>query len=239
MRQQFNFGGASRELITRTARALLFESKAAEVKTRNLTFIRAPIYQLQEISRTMNLFAIARTGAKFLPILIFLSVFLVNYVSAQKRFTRQQFSRLGLLERAAFFEETILQTAQAEGVDPNLLWTIAYNETRFRPWLTSPKNARGLMQFIPSTAARFDLSDPYEPTQAIAAAARYVKYLRGFSAAGLIRFWRLTTLAKALLQLSWAGEPFKPGAKRLTPPGEGASAAFRLTARQSAMSDVD
>jgi hypothetical protein len=49
----------------------------------------------------------------------------------------------------------------AEGVDPNVLWTIAYNETRFRPWLTSPKNAKGMMQFIPATAVRFDLSDPY------------------------------------------------------------------------------
>lgn len=125
----------------------------------------------------MNLFAIARVGAGLLPILIFFSFFSAGYASAQERFTRQQFSRLSVLERATFFEKTILQVSDAEGVDPNLLWTIAYNETRFRPWLTSPKNARGLMQFIPSTAARFDLSDPYEPTQAIAAAARYVKYL--------------------------------------------------------------
>lgn len=125
----------------------------------------------------MNLFAIARVGAGLLPILIFFSFFSAGYASAQERFTRQQFSRLSVLERAAFFEKTILQVSDAEGVDPNLLWTIAYNETRFRPWLTSPKNASGLMQFIPSTAARFDLSDPFEPTQAIAAAARYVKYL--------------------------------------------------------------
>ncbi|MGI8544125.1 MAG: lytic transglycosylase domain-containing protein, partial [Aridibacter sp.] len=44
-------------------------------------------------------------------------------------------------------------------------------------WLTSPKNARGLMQFIPATAARFDLENPYQPIPAIHAAARYVKYL--------------------------------------------------------------
>lgn len=100
-------------------------------------------------------------------------------VSAQTVMTRQQFSRLGVLARASAFEREILKAANDEGVDPNVLWAIAYNETRFRPWLTSPKNARGLMQFIPSTAARFDLTDPYEPMRAIRAAAKYVKYLSG------------------------------------------------------------
>lgn len=97
--------------------------------------------------------------------------------NAQTVLTRQQFSRLNVLSRAAFFESEILKTAHDEGVDPNVLWTIAYNETRFRPWLQSPKNARGMMQFIPSTAARFDLSDPYQPIPAIRAAAKYVRYL--------------------------------------------------------------
>ncbi len=98
-------------------------------------------------------------------------------IKAQTVLTRQQFSRLNVLARAAYFEREILKASDAEGVDPNILWTIAYNETRFRPWLTSPKNACGMMQFIPSTAARFDLSDPYEAAPAILAAAKYVKYL--------------------------------------------------------------
>ena len=33
------------------------------------------------------------------------------------------------------------------------------------------------MQFIPGTAARFDLRNPHDPTAAIRAAARYVRYL--------------------------------------------------------------
>ncbi|KXJ97989.1 MAG: lytic transglycosylase, catalytic [Acidobacteria bacterium OLB17] len=84
---------------------------------------------------------------------------------------------MDVLSRAALFERTIADAAQKEGVDPLILWTIAYNETRFRPWLTSPKNAQGLMQFIPATAARFGLADPYEPNASIRAAARYVKHL--------------------------------------------------------------
>ncbi|MBK7510682.1 MAG: transglycosylase SLT domain-containing protein [Chloracidobacterium sp.] len=69
------------------------------------------------------------------------------------------------------------KAARSEGVDPLILWTIAYNETRFRPWLTSPKNAQGLMQFMPATAARFGLANPYEPSSSLLAAAKYVKYL--------------------------------------------------------------
>lgn len=93
--------------------------------------------------------------------------------------SRTALSRMDVVSRAALFEQTIVEASRTQGVDPKILWTIAYNETRFRPWLRSPKNARGLMQFIPATATRFGLSDPYEPSASIRAAARYVKYLSG------------------------------------------------------------
>lgn len=107
----------------------------------------------------------------------FLIFCLVGNATAQASLTKAQFARLNVLNRAAYFEREILNAALSEGVDPNLLWTIAYLETRFRPWLTSPKDARGMMQFIPSTAERFNLTNPYEPVPAIRAAARYVKLL--------------------------------------------------------------
>ncbi len=91
--------------------------------------------------------------------------------------TRAQFSRFSVVERAKFFEPTISRIALEEAVDPYLLWTIAYNETRFRPWLASPAGAEGLMQFIPATASRFNLFNPYQPEPAIRAAARYVRFL--------------------------------------------------------------
>ena len=91
--------------------------------------------------------------------------------------TRREFSRFSVLERARFFEPTISRIASEERVDPYLLWTIAYNETRFRPWLSSPAGAQGLMQFIPATALRFNLFNPYQPEPAIRAAARYVRFL--------------------------------------------------------------
>lgn len=94
-------------------------------------------------------------------------------------FTRTALARMDVFSRASLFERTMAEAARREGVDPLILWTIAYNETRFRPWLTSPRRAKGLMQFIPATAARFGLADPYEPNASIDAAARYVKYLSG------------------------------------------------------------
>ncbi|QYU67516.1 lytic transglycosylase domain-containing protein [Leptolyngbya sp. 15MV] len=102
-------------------------------------------------------------------------------ISSQSRstYTRTSLSKMDVFSRAALFERTIADAARKEGVDPLILWAIAYNETRFRPWLTSPKNAQGLMQFIPATASRFGLADPYEPKASIYAAARYVKYLGG------------------------------------------------------------
>ncbi len=105
--------------------------------------------------------------------------------------SRTSLARMDVLSRARMFEPAIEKAARSEGVDPLILWTIAYNETRFRPWLTSPKNAQGLMQFMPATAARFGLADPYEPTSSLLAAARYVKYL------GRLFDWKLESVLAA------------------------------------------
>lgn len=112
----------------------------------------------------------------FLSVLVF--VFPLTVTSQEiQTISRTSLARMDVLSRARLFEPTVEKAARSEGVDPLILWTIAYNETRFRPWLTSPKNAQGLMQFMPATAARFGLANPYEPTSSLLAAAKYVKYL--------------------------------------------------------------
>lgn len=118
---------------------------------------------------------------------------LITSVEAQEtlRVSRRSLAGMDVLKRARLFEPSINRIAKSEGVDPLILWTIAYNETRFRPWLTSPKNAQGLMQFMPATASRFGLTNPYEPVESITAAARYVKYL------GRIFDWRLESILAA------------------------------------------
>ncbi|HKR58722.1 MAG TPA: lytic transglycosylase domain-containing protein [Pyrinomonadaceae bacterium] len=85
-----------------------------------------------------------------------------------------------VISRAVHYHPAIRATAARYRVDPHLLWTIAYLETRFRPRLVSPKGARGLMQFIPATGRRYGLlthSDLHDPIRSLDAAARYVKDL--------------------------------------------------------------
>jgi lysozyme len=82
------------------------------------------------------------------------------------------------LHRAARYEALMIEAGARHGVDPRLLWTIAYLETRFRPDQVSPVGARGMMQFMPVTAARFDLDDPHDPATSIDAAARYLRELQ-------------------------------------------------------------
>jgi len=84
------------------------------------------------------------------------------------------------IQRAVAFHPAIREAATRYALNPHLLWTIAYLETRFRPQLVSHKGARGLMQFIPATGRRYGLltrSDLHDPVQSIEAAARYVRDL--------------------------------------------------------------
>ena len=84
-------------------------------------------------------------------------------------------------ERARQYEPLMAASAARHGVDPRLLWTITYLESRFRPAAISYKDgkpcASGMMQFVPATAARYDLVNPHDPAQAIESAARYVRDL--------------------------------------------------------------
>ena len=84
---------------------------------------------------------------------------------------------LSLHERAIRLEPFIVAAAQRYGVDARILRAICFSESRFRIDVVSRKGARGPMQFMPGTAARYGLRDPHNPEHAIDAAARYVRYL--------------------------------------------------------------
>lgn len=79
--------------------------------------------------------------------------------------------------RAALYEQHIAAAARRYGVDPHVLWAIAFLETRFQPRQVSPKGAQGMMQFMPATAATYGLANPFDAVAAIDAAARYVRDL--------------------------------------------------------------
>jgi soluble lytic murein transglycosylase-like protein len=85
----------------------------------------------------------------------------------------------GLLlpERVKSFEPYIVAAALHYRVDARILRAICFVESRYRIGVVSAKGARGPMQFMPRTAARYGLRDPHDPEQAIDAAARYFRDL--------------------------------------------------------------
>jgi soluble lytic murein transglycosylase-like protein len=95
----------------------------------------------------------------------------VATVAAQDRYDR------ALHERAIRLEPFIIAAAMRHGVDARILRAICFVESRYRVNAVSPKGARGPMQFMPDTAARYGLRDPHDPEQAIDAAARYFRDL--------------------------------------------------------------
>jgi soluble lytic murein transglycosylase-like protein len=112
---------------------------------------------------------------KLKTITLWLSLMLlpIGYAQAQETEARQ---------RARLYEPLIASAAARYNIDPRLLWTIAFLESRFRQGAISYKDGKpcayGMMQFTAPTAARYGLKDPHSASEAIDAAARYVRDLQ-------------------------------------------------------------
>jgi soluble lytic murein transglycosylase-like protein len=71
----------------------------------------------------------------------------------------------------------IVEAGTRHGVDPVLLYAIMHQESAFKKRALSHKGARGLMQLMPGTAARFGVRDIFDPAQNINGGARYMRFL--------------------------------------------------------------
>src|SRR6185503_19773927 len=89
----------------------------------------------------------------------------------------QQLADFSTKQRAKSLEPYFLYSAKRYGIDPRILRVLCHLESRFRVTAISPKGARGPMQFMPETAARYGLSNPHDPKAAIDTAARYFRDL--------------------------------------------------------------
>ncbi len=74
-------------------------------------------------------------------------------------------------------DEAVNRHAQRTGLDPKLIKAVMHQESGSNPGAVSPKGARGLMQLMPGTAARFGVTDPHDPEQSIKGGTDYLKFL--------------------------------------------------------------
>lgn len=87
------------------------------------------------------------------------------------------FPTLAVPEPTEPFAHLIRAAAEQNGVEEHLIVSVIAAESNFRPRAVSRKNAQGLMQLMPATAARFAVTDVFDPAQNIAAGTRYLKEL--------------------------------------------------------------
>lgn len=86
----------------------------------------------------------------------------------------------------AQYRPLVASSALANGIAPALLAALLQAESGYNPRAVSPVGAQGIAQFMPGTARGMGLADPFDPTQAIPAAARLLAgHIRRFGSAAL------------------------------------------------------
>ncbi len=77
------------------------------------------------------------------------------------------------------YGELIFETAKRHGLNPQLVAAVVKTESNFQTRAVSPKGARGLMQLMPATGARFGLTrrEVYDPKKNLEAGALYLRFL--------------------------------------------------------------
>lgn len=73
--------------------------------------------------------------------------------------------------------DTLTDAAQRNNLPAPFFIRLLFQESGFRPGVVSPAGAEGVAQFMPETAADRGLDNPYDPVQAIAAAAGLLRDL--------------------------------------------------------------
>ncbi len=73
--------------------------------------------------------------------------------------------------------DAVASAAAQTAIEPALLHAVIRVESNYNPKTLSPRGAQGLMQLMPSTARRFNVTNPYDPAQNVLAGAQYLREL--------------------------------------------------------------
>lgn len=75
------------------------------------------------------------------------------------------------------YDIMIESIADRHGVERGLVKAIMHTESSFNPYARSHVGAQGLMQLMPATAKRFNVSNSYDPQQNIEGGVKYLRWL--------------------------------------------------------------
>ncbi|MCB1953543.1 MAG: transglycosylase SLT domain-containing protein [Zoogloeaceae bacterium] len=98
--------------------------------------------------------------------------------AANDRFVDQVMTQLSPAQ--ADVVALVHELAPQFGIEPRFVLAIAAVESALDPSAVSPKNAMGVMQLIPETAARFNVRNPYDARQNIAGGLAYLRWLLAY-----------------------------------------------------------
>lgn len=79
--------------------------------------------------------------------------------------------------RRSRYNQIIERTARRYNLRPELLHAVIRTESAYNPSAVSSAGAVGLMQLMPATAARYKVSDIWDPEENVRGGAEYLRYL--------------------------------------------------------------